>query len=118
VRDAVPLHGCAHVWRISVKPGDGPAVIAALPDGSQSMMDWGGGLIWAGRDAADASLHAQIQSTVAGLGGHATLIKAPETLRASVPVFQPESTGVASLSAALRARFDPRGILNAGLMAA
>ncbi|MEQ3709145.1 MAG: glycolate oxidase subunit GlcE [Tateyamaria sp.] len=118
VRDAVPLHGCAHVWRISVKPGDGPAVIAALPDGSHSMMDWGGGLIWAGRDAADASLHAQIQSTVAGLGGHATLIKAPEALRASVPVFQPESTGIASLSAALRARFDPRGILNAGLMAA
>ncbi|MEM6371367.1 MAG: glycolate oxidase subunit GlcE [Pseudomonadota bacterium] len=118
VRDAQPLYGCAHVWRISVKPSDGPAVIAGLPEGSAAMMDWGGGLVWAGRDAADAATHAEIQAAVATLGGHATLIKAPEALRARVPVFQPEVTGVASLTAALRMRFDPRGILNPGLMAA
>ncbi|MFL4469248.1 glycolate oxidase subunit GlcE [Tateyamaria armeniaca] len=118
VRDAAPLHGCANVWRISVKPGDGPAVIAALPEGSHAVMDWGGGLVWAGHDTADAATHGHIQSTVATLGGHATLMKAPEALRAAVPVFQPEAAGVAALSTALRARFDPRGILNPGLMAA
>lgn len=118
VRDATPLHSHRLVWRISVKPGDGPAVIAALPAGSGATMDWGGGLIWAGCNDAQAGAHGQIQSAVAALGGHATLIKAPDALRASVPVFQPEAPGVAALSTALRARFDPRGILNSGLMAA
>ena len=117
VRDATPLHPHKLVWRISVKPSDGPAVIAALPTGSDAMMDWGGGLIWAGCNNAQADAHAQVQSAVAALGGHATLIKAPETLRAAVPVFQPQAPGVAALSTALRARFDPRGILNPGLMA-
>jgi glycolate oxidase FAD binding subunit len=31
-------------------------------------------------------------------------------------VFHPEAPGVARLSAGLRRRFDPRGILNPGLM--
>ncbi|MEO1363521.1 MAG: FAD-binding protein, partial [Pseudomonadota bacterium] len=30
VRDAAPMHGAEAVWLISVKPGDGPAVIASL----------------------------------------------------------------------------------------
>ena len=116
VRDAAPLHSHATVWRISVKPSDGPAVIAALPQGTEALMDWGGGLVWAGHAAGDATTHSALQSSVAALGGHATLIKGSEALRAAVPVFQPETAGVAAISAALRARFDPRGILNPGLM--
>ncbi|MBY5933786.1 glycolate oxidase subunit GlcE [Tateyamaria omphalii] len=119
VRDAVPLHGAEAVWRISVKPSDGPAVIAALPEGADTLMDWGGGLVWVGLTDGDiAAIHAQLQAAVAGMGGHATLIKAPEAVRAAVPVFQPEAPGVAALTASLRHRFDPNGILNPGLMAA
>jgi glycolate oxidase FAD binding subunit len=119
VRDAQPLQGAQAVWRVSVKPSDGPAVLAALPAECASLMDWGGGLIWIGQSGADAfATHAALQAHVATLGGHATLMKGPETLRAAGPVFQPEAAGVAALSAALRARFDPRGILNPGLMAA
>lgn len=119
VRDAAPLHGKEAVWRVSVKPSDGPAVIAGLPDGCDCLMDWGGGLVWIGSAAGDAkATHSAIQAHVAQLGGHATLIKGPEALRASVPVFQPEAPGAAALSSALRKRFDPRGILNPGLMAA
>lgn len=119
VRDARPLWGCDAVWRVSVKPSDGPAVVAALPEGAQALMDWGGGLVWVGQIGGEAgATHAALQAQVASLGGHATLIKGPEALRAAVPVFQPEAPGVATLSAALRARFDPRGILNPGLMAA
>jgi glycolate oxidase FAD binding subunit len=118
VRDAQPLHGAAAVWRVSVKPSDAPAVLAALPEGCDSLMDWGGGLIWIGQSGSDpAATHAALQAHVARLGGHATLMKGPEALRRAVPVFQPERPGVAALSTALRARFDPRGILNAGLMA-
>ena len=119
VRDAGPLHGSEAVWRVSVKPGDGPALIAALPEGCDTMMDWGGGLVWVGQSGGDAAAtHGTVQGTVAAMGGHATLIKGPHALRAAVPVFQPEAPGVAALSTALRARFDPRGILNPGLMAA
>lgn len=119
VRDAEPLWGAETVWRVSVKPSDGPAVIAALPETCASLMDWGGGLVWIGQSAGDAAAtHRAIQSLVATLGGHATLMKGPEALRRTGPVFQPEAAGVAALSAALRARFDPRGILNPGLMAA
>ncbi|APX12879.1 glycolate oxidase subunit GlcE [Tateyamaria omphalii] len=119
VRDAVPLHGAEAVWRISVKPSDGPAVIAALPEDAHALMDWGGGLVWAGMSGGDvAATHAQVQAMVAGMGGHATLIKGPEAVRAAVPVFQPEAPGVAALTASLRQRFDPNGILNPGLMAA
>lgn len=119
VRDAAPLHGCEAVWRISVKPSDGPAVMAAAPEGCETLMDWGGGLIWMGQtDGEAATTHHAVQTLVARLGGHATLIKGSAELRASVPVFQPEAPAVAALSANLRARFDPRGILNPGLMAA
>lgn len=116
VRDAVPLHSHSAVWRVSVKPSDGPAVIAALPAGYDAIMDWGGGLIWIGAAETSADAHAQLQSHAAALGGHVTLFKGPDALRAAVHVFQPEAPGVAALSKALRARFDPRGILNTGLM--
>ncbi|WP_299047058.1 glycolate oxidase subunit GlcE [uncultured Tateyamaria sp.] len=119
VRDARPLHAAAGVWRISVKPGDGPAVVALAPDDGVTMMDWGGGLVWVGQMSGDiAATHTALQSKVAQLGGHATLIKGPDAVRASVPVFQPEAPGVATLTAGLRHRFDPQGILNPGLMAA
>ncbi|MEL6450235.1 MAG: glycolate oxidase subunit GlcE [Pseudomonadota bacterium] len=119
VRDAAPLHGQDAVWRVSVKPSDGPAVLAACPEGCTALLDWGGGLAWIGQSGGEiAATHAALQGAVATLGGHATLIKGPEAVRAAVPVFQPEAAGVAALSAALRARFDPRGILNPGLMAA
>ncbi len=118
VRDAAPLHGHTAVWRVSVKPSDAPFVIADLPKDCDAMMDWGGGLIWIGTGEASEVRHAHLQTSIARLGGHATLIKGPESMRAAVPVFQPEAPGVAAVSAALRSRFDPRGILNPGLMAA
>ncbi len=119
VRDAKPLQQADAVWRVSVKPGDGPAVIADVPDACETLMDWGGGLLWIGQTGGgSAATHERLQAQVAALGGHATLIKGPEDVRAAVPVFQPEAPGVAALTAALRQRFDPQGILNPGLMAA
>ena len=36
------------VWRISVRPSAGPAVLRTLSDtiGAQGYLDWGGGLVW------------------------------------------------------------------------
>jgi glycolate oxidase FAD binding subunit len=44
--------------------------------------------------------------------GHATLIRG----HADVPTFHPEVPALAALTNGLRAKFDPRGILNSGIM--
>jgi glycolate oxidase FAD binding subunit len=50
---------------------------------------------------------------VAGFG-HATLMRTiPGMIQ---PTFQPEAPAVASLTAGLRAKFDPRGVFNPGMM--
>ena len=102
--------GPGDVWRISVKPTDGPRAAAAI-GAREAMYDWGGGLIWAlvpeGHD---------VRPALAGIGGHATLIRAGAETRVALPVFPPEPAPLAAISAGLRAQFDPRGILNPGLM--
>jgi glycolate oxidase FAD binding subunit len=52
----------------------------------------------------------------AGLAGHATLIRAPETVRAAVAVFQPRPIALAALSARVKESFDPRELFNPGRM--
>ena len=51
-----------------------------------------------------------------GLRGHATLVRAGADTKAEVPVFHPEPAPLAKLAGDLRAKFDPKGILNPGLM--
>ncbi|EAR49928.1 putative glycolate oxidase subunit protein [Oceanicola granulosus HTCC2516] len=121
VRDVTPFAGRAGaVWRVSLRPSRGVRLTEALGEAGlahRALRDWGGGLLWLlvedGGDAGAALLRARL----AELGGHATLVRAAPETRAVVPVFQPEPAPVAALSAGLRARFDPRGILNPGLMA-
>ena len=96
------------VWRLSVKPTDGPAVVAKVP-GAQAIYDWGGGLIWLRVDAGSQA--DVIRAAVASVGGHATRIRG-----AGPGASQPLPAPVAALEAGLRARFDPRGILNPGLI--
>jgi glycolate oxidase FAD binding subunit len=110
VRDGGWL-GTGALWRVSVKPTAAERIVAALAGvDHDAVFDWGGGLIWiAVRGLADAGA-AHIRGALAGVG-HATLVRG-----SGAPVFQPEAPGVAALSRALRAKFDPRGILNPGMM--
>jgi glycolate oxidase FAD binding subunit len=79
--------------------------------------DWSGGLIWlAPPPAADAGAAAAIRQAVARHGGHATLMRAPDTVRAAIPVFQPQEAALAALSARVKESFDPLRILNPGRM--
>lgn len=98
------------LWRISVKPSHGPHVAAALGD-ARLLMDWGGGLIW-----AEVAQGMDLRAALAGIPGHATLVRASEQTRARLGTFHPEPAPVQALNAGLRAQFDPRGILNPGLM--
>ena len=109
IRDVQTLAGRdGDVWRISCKPSDGPALAARL--GAEAHhFDWGGGLIWAllpaGTDA---------RARLGDFRGHATRVRGT----GDAPALQPEPGPLAALSDGLRARFDPRGILNPGLMTA
>jgi len=98
------------VWRISVKPTDAPALSDTL-DAQAVQYDWGGGLIWALADAGT-----DLRAKITGIPGHATLIRASEATRAKVAPFHPEPAPLAKISEGLRTKFDPRGILNPGLM--
>ncbi len=109
VRDGGGL-GKGALWRVSCKPTAAEAVVSALAEvDHEATFDWGGGLIWiAVRGFADGGA-ARIRGALAGVG-HATLMRG-----SGAAVFHPEAPGVAALSAALRAKFDPTGILNAGI---
>jgi glycolate oxidase FAD binding subunit len=58
-----------------------------------------------------------LRKTLGAFGGHATLIRAFEATHARIPTFHPEPAPLAALSDGLRRKFDPKGILNTGLMA-
>ena len=111
------------IWRVSVKPTDGPKLVGALgADFSTAhFYDWGGGLVWlavpATGDAGAAKLHAAIAKlSPNGTGGHARLERAPAAMRAALPVFQPQANALTQLAAGIKRSFDPDGILNAGYM--
>ena len=121
VRDATPLAEPreAAVWRISTAPTRGPAVTAAIAAQRPArwFYDWGGGLIWLATDAADDAGAAVIRAAVKAAGsGHATLVRAPETLRAAVPVFEPLPEPLMRVTTGIKAAHDPAGIFNPGRM--
>jgi glycolate oxidase FAD binding subunit len=124
LRDVAPLSadGARVVWKISVPPAEGARVLARLnrsQDGL-SFFDWGGGLIWLSLPASDAltfeGRHAAVRDALKDCGGHATLVRAPDDLRARVPVFQPLDPAHEALTRRVKEGFDPKGILNPGRM--
>lgn len=117
------LSSAPSVWRLSVAPMSGPAVVEAIVagiPGASAYYDWQGGLVWLAvpSDRPDAGAAVVRPAIARAGGGHATLIRAPAAIRASLPVFEPQPAPLATLSARLKAEFDPKGILNPGRMTA
>ncbi|MBE1283730.1 MAG: FAD-binding protein [Rhodobacteraceae bacterium] len=110
VRDVTAFAGRAgDVWRVSMKPTD--AVAAAEQMQADALQfDWGGGLIWA-LVPEGTDLRARLS-----VPGGATLIRGSGETRERLGMFPPEPAPLAAISAGLRQKFDPRGILNPGLM--
>lgn len=105
------------VWRISTAPSRGAAVVAALgPLVLGRFYDWGGGLVWIAADAAGDAGAAAIRAVLKREGGHATLVRGPEPLRAAIEVFEPLSPPIMALTRGIKAAFDPSGVLNPGRM--
>ncbi|EWY37461.1 2-hydroxy-acid oxidase [Skermanella stibiiresistens SB22] len=108
------------VWRLSVPPADGARVVADIKGrlpGAEAYFDWGGGLVWlAIEPGADGAGQAAIRGAIGLSGGHATLVRAPDTIRASADVFQPQQAPLAALSARVKETLDPKRIFNPGRM--
>jgi glycolate oxidase FAD binding subunit len=113
----------AYIWRTSVAPTAGPefAGIVAAAARAQWLFDWGGGLVWLALAAEgpvrmDAGAALVRQALAQAGGGHATLMRAPEALRAGVPVFEPQPEALAALTRRVKESFDPDRLLNPGRM--
>ena len=120
IRDAAFFAGSGEaVWRLSLKPYDAPPVVAAIKKAmpaARCFYDWGGGLVWLRIPAVGDAGGAGIRSAVQQVGGHATLVRAPDALRAKVDVFQPLAPPLMRLSAGIKTSFDPAGIFEPGRM--
>ncbi|MCG8692400.1 MAG: glycolate oxidase subunit GlcE [Minwuiales bacterium] len=106
------------LWRLSVTPTNGAEAAGKVLDHAEgeAVFDWSGGLIWLSLAEADDAHAELVRGAAAAAGGHATLIRAADAVRASVPVFQPQPAALAGLSARVKDSFDPRRILNPGRM--
>ncbi|WP_438277211.1 FAD-binding protein [Nitrobacter sp.] len=124
IRDVIPFaaggaFGAYPVWRIVCPPARGGAFgqAVARETGGEVIYDWGGGLIWAALPPSADAHAAPLRRRLAGIGGHATLLRADEGTRRAVDVFHPQAKGVAALSERVRQSFDPKSILNRGRLA-
>ena len=104
------------LWRISVSPASGHRLVDRITPAAQMFYDWAGGLVWVGMPFADEPDAGSVRNAAAELGGHATLIRAPSSVRAGVDVFQPEEPALSALSRRVKESFDPKGVLNPGRM--
>ncbi len=104
------------VWRVGVRPSRAVEFLARLgPRARTHLFECGGGLVWlsTGPTPADA---AALRAALAPFGGHATLARAPEALRAAVDVFPPQPAALTALTRRVKAAFDPVGVFNRGRM--
>jgi len=98
------------IWRISTRPSQAAELVARLGD-LPRLYDWGGGLIWLALPQGT-----DLRARLGAFSGHATLIRASAETRRTLGVFQPQAAPLAAVAEKLRASFDPKGILNPGVM--
>jgi glycolate oxidase FAD binding subunit len=94
--------GAEPLWRVSL-----PSTAAPLQLSGRQLIEWGGALRWL-KSAASA---ATVRGAAVAAGGHATLFRAADK---SAGAFTPLDPVNARLHKALKAAFDPAGILNPG----
>lgn len=118
IRDVLPFCKAGDqrvVWRVTMPPMQGWRMVDELRRyaGVDAYYDWQGGLIWL---RMEAEPEARILRTLIERhgGGHATLIRGNEQVRASEEVFQPQNPALASLTERVKLQFDPYQILNPG----
>ena len=102
-----PLPDAPVLWRLGL-PASRAADVAGRALGPW-LMDWGGARLWlASGDTA------AVRAAAEAMGGHATMMRAPDPLRRTVPALHPQPAPVMALEARLRHAFDPKGVFETG----
>ena len=106
------------IWRLSLAPSKAVGVVAKIRQQIESryLYDWGGGLVWLSVEPSSDCGARIIRDALRGQSGHATLVRAPDTIKAVVEVHQPLPPRLLNLTAEIKAGFDPHGIFNPGRM--
>jgi len=118
IRDALPYADGTQnaVWRISTTPSlgakTGSAISAAT--GAQVFYDWAGGLLWV--EMPNETPHENAVRAALNGQGHALLVRAGASIRASAAVFGPLESNLNKLMRGVKESFDPSGVLNPGRM--
>ena len=106
VRDVAALAGRpGELWRLALVPSAAAGVVAAV--GGEAVFDRGGGLVWLLLPEGQGEA---LRAAIAGQG-QAALIRG-----SGASPFAPEEAEAAALSLGLKAAFDPRNILNRGMI--
>ena len=103
VRDVTPFadHN-GDIWSLSIKSTEFGRLPLSLDD---MLVDWACGRVW-----LKSPKNTNVRALLNDISGHATLI------RGKGHHSHPEAEPLAKLAGALRQKYDPRGILNPGLM--
>lgn len=91
------------LWRLSLPSVTPPQALGP------TLIEWGGAQRWL--RGGDPAL---IRATALRAGGHATLFRADDALKAMVGVFQPLSPPLVRIHRNLKRAFDPQGVFNPG----
>ena len=136
IRDVTFLKDKEFVLRSSMPATKHSQILERGELDAEEHLDWGGGRRWTAAskddllamgaaaegddiDSADAAAEMMlslVRSEIEFVGGHSTVVKASQAVRSAVDVFHPESSTLQALAREMRSNFDPRGILNPGLM--
>ncbi len=106
------------VWRLAVAPSKAVGIVEAAREARalRAFYDWGGGLVWLATGAEGDAGAGAIHTAIGAAGGHATLIRGEEALRAQLDVFQPLQGPKRALTEGIKKSFDPDRVLNPGRM--
>ena len=120
LRDVGPLVRPSEtaIWRLSVAPTRAPRLMRTIRETLQGayFYDWGGGLIWFATPAQGDCGAGALRRALGATGGHATLTRAPDALRAGLDVFEPLTPALMKLTRGVKLSFDPQGLFNPGRM--
>jgi glycolate oxidase FAD binding subunit len=106
------------LWRLSLPPAAAAKTVAAIAREAdvESLYDWGGARVFLAVPEVNDASAAVVRREAAAAGGHATLMRAPDGMRASIGVFPPQAEALAALTRRVKEGFDPHRILNPGRM--
>lgn len=115
IGDGAVLASCdTDIWRLFVPQS--AAYEALTASGAEFWYaDWAGGGLWLALPADEETAKRLRQITMT-VGGYATLMRANEGARASLPVFETEAPARAELTKSVKAAFDPKRLFNPGRM--